>query len=118
ILAVEDDILILQQLTAQLTGMGYDMLTASACDPALAILRERPDIDLLFTDIVLPGGMNGRQIAEAAVEIRLDLKVLYTSGYSDNAVVHDGRLDRDVELLSKPYWRADLAAKVRQVLVS
>lgn len=118
ILAVEDDTLILQQLTAQLTGMGYAVLNASAGEPALAILRARPDIDLLFTDIVLPGGMNGRQIAEAALDIRPDLKVLYTSGYSESAIVHDGRLDQDVELLSKPYRRADLATKVRKVLDS
>ncbi len=78
ILVVEDDALILQQLKAQLTGMGYEVVTASAGAPALDILRARPDIDLLLTDVVLPGGMNGRQIAEAAQAIHPGLKVLYT----------------------------------------
>lgn len=116
ILVVEDDSMILQQLMAQLTGLGYKVVTASSGTPALAILRERTDIDLLFTDVVLPGGMNGRQIAEAAQEIRPGLKVLYTSGYSENAIIHHGRLDRGVELLSKPYRRSELAAKLRKVI--
>ena len=118
ILVVEDDSMILQQLMAQLTGLGYKVVTASSGTPALAILRERSDIDLLFTDVVLPGGMNGRQIAEAAQEIRPGLKVLYTSGYSENAIIHHGRLDRGVELLSKPYRRSELAAKLRKVIES
>lgn len=118
ILVVEDDDLILQQLVAQLQGLGYTVITASAGSPALAILHERADIDLLFTDVILPGGMNGRQIADAAQIIRPGLKVLYTSGYSENAIVHHGRLDRGVELLSKPYRRSELASKVRKVLDS
>jgi PAS domain S-box-containing protein len=118
ILVVEDDTLILQQLTAQLTGLGYTVVTASAGPPALDILRARSDIDLLLTDVVLPGGMNGRQIADAAEEIRPSLKVLYTSGYSENAIVHHGRLDRGVNFLGKPYRRTELAAKVREVLDS
>ncbi|WP_322893427.1 MULTISPECIES: PAS domain S-box protein [unclassified Yoonia] len=118
ILVVEDDMLILQQLVAQLADMGYDVITASAGAPALAILRDRADIDLLLTDIILPGGMNGRQIADAALTIRPSLKVLYTSGYSENAIVHHGRLDDGVELLSKPYRRSELSLKVRKVLDS
>ncbi|MEI4263991.1 ATP-binding protein [Roseovarius sp. D0-M9] len=118
ILVVEDDALILQQLTAQLTGLGYEVLAASAGTPALDILRARSDIDLLLTDVVLPGGMNGRQIAEAAQLIHPGLKVLYTSGYSENAIFHHGRLDKDVNFLGKPYRRSELAAKVRQVLES
>jgi len=118
ILVVEDDILILKQLMDQLAGLGYKVITASAGVPALAILRDQSDIDLLLTDVILPGGMNGRQIAEAAQLFRPDLKVLYTSGYSQNAIVHHGRLDRGVELLSKPYRRSELASKVRKVLDS
>ncbi len=118
ILVVEDDTLILQQLTAQLTGLGYTVVTASAGPPALDILRARSDIDLLLTDVVLPGGMNGRQIAEAAGAIHRNMKVLYTSGYSENAIVHHGRLDRGVNFLGKPYRRTELAAKVREVLDS
>lgn len=118
ILVVEDDILILQQLTAQLTGLGYAVVTATAGAPALEILRGRSDIDLLLTDVVLPGGMNGRQIADAAQVIRPGLKVLYTSGYSENAIIHHGRLDRGVNFLGKPYRRSELAATVRDVLDS
>jgi PAS domain S-box-containing protein len=116
ILVVEDDALILQQLTAQLMGLGYEVVTASAGKPALDILRDRPDIDLLFTDVILPGGMDGRQIADAALAFRPSLKVLFTTGYSENAIVHHGRLDRGVELLSKPYRKSELASKVRKVL--
>ncbi|GGC24481.1 hypothetical protein GCM10011363_46230 [Marivita lacus] len=118
ILVIEDDVLILQQLMAQLTGLGYRVITASAGPPALDILRARTDIDLLLTDVILPGGMNGRQIADAALVIHPDLKVLFTSGYSENAIVHHGRLDSDVNFLGKPYRRSELAAKVREVLES
>lgn len=116
ILVVEDDALILQQLTVQLMGLGYEVVTASAGKPALDILRDRPDIDLLFTDVILPGGMNGRQIADSAQAFRPGLKILYTTGYSENAIVHHGRLDRGVDLLSKPYRKSELASKVRNVL--
>ncbi len=118
ILVVEDDMLILDQLSSQLTGLGYKVLTASEGEPALAILRARADVDLLFTDVMLPGGMNGRQVADEAQRIRPGLKVLYTSGYSENAIIHHGRLDQGVELLSKPYRRAELAVKIRKVLDS
>jgi len=116
ILVVEDDEMILRQLSAQLSDLGYTVISASAGAAALLTLGDRPDIDLLFTDVVLPGGMSGRQLADAARESRPDLKVLYTSGYSQNAIVHHGRLDPGVELLSKPYRRAELAAKIRKVL--
>jgi PAS domain S-box-containing protein len=118
ILVVEDDKLILQQLTVQLVGLGYKVISASDGPTALAVLLARSDIDLLFTDIVLPGGMNGRQIADAAKKMQPGLRVLYTSGYTQNAIVHHGRVDAGVELLSKPYRRSDLAAKVRKVLDS
>ncbi len=116
ILVIEDDVLILQQLMAQLTGLGYRVVTASAGSPALDILRARSGIDLLLTDVILPGGMNGRQIADAALVIHPDLKVLFTSGYSENALMHNGRLASDVNFLGKPYRRSELAAKVREVL--
>lgn len=116
ILVVEDDKMILQHVTALLTDLGYQVVGASEGLPALAILRERPDIDLLFTDVILTGGMNGRQIADAAQAIRPGLKVLYTSGYSENAIVHHGRLDPEIELLSKPYRRFELATRIRAIL--
>ncbi|MCD1619342.1 response regulator [Salipiger manganoxidans] len=116
ILIVEDDSLISQQLSAQLTDLGYSVLAAPAGAAALAILKERRDIDLLLTDIILPGGMNGQQVAEAAKAINPQLKLLYTSGYSENAIIHHGRLAPGTELLSKPYRRSELALKIRQVL--
>ncbi|HEV8033667.1 PAS domain-containing protein [Yoonia sp.] len=115
ILVVEDDSLIKEQLTAQLRGLGYTVFSSTEGQSALAKLRDHPEIDLLLTDVVLPGGMNGRQIADAARAERPDLKVLYTSGYSENAIVHHGRVDPGVDLLVKPYRRATLAAKVRKV---
>ncbi len=82
----------------------------------MAIVRQVDNIDLLFTDVIMPGGMNGRELAEAALAIKPKLKVLYTSGYTENAIVHQGRLDPGVQLLSKPYRRADLERKIRDVL--
>ena len=118
ILVVEDDSMILLQVREQLAGLGYTVLSASDGASALRILCERSDIDLLFTDIVLPGGMNGKDIAHAAQKLRPGLRVLYTSGYSETVLVHQGRLDHGVELLSKPYRRTDLATKVRTALDS
>lgn len=116
ILVVEDAPLILQQVAAQLGDLGYKVVTAPEGALALTLLQERPDISMLLTDIILPGGMNGKQLAIAAKAIRPDLKILYTTGYSESAILHQGRLDRGVEVLSKPYRRADLAMKVRKVL--
>lgn len=116
ILAVEDDAMVREHLVARLDGLGYKVSAAETGPQAIALLEEMPDLDLLLTDIVLPGGMNGRALADAALALRPDLKVLFTSGYSENAIVHHGRLDLGVELLSKPYRREQLAEKVRKVL--
>jgi CheY-like chemotaxis protein len=70
----------------------------------------------MFTDIGLPGGLNGRQVADAARRIRPSLRVLFTTGYARNAIVHQGRLDPGVELLSKPFSRSVLGSKIRQIL--
>ena len=72
--------------------------------------------DLLFTDVIMPGGMNGRQLADQVARRRPGIKVLYTSGYTENAIVHHGRLDPGVALLNKPYRKKDLAEKLRLVL--
>jgi two-component system NtrC family sensor kinase len=82
----------------------------------LRLLDANPDIQLLFTDVVLPGGMNGRQLADEARRRRPDLKVLFTTGYTRNAIIHQGRLDADVDLLTKPFTSEALARKVRQIL--
>jgi PAS domain S-box-containing protein len=116
ILVVEDDELILQQLERQLLDLGYRVVSAQDGRTAINILQARTDIDLLFTDIVLPGGMNGRQIADEAQKLQPNLRVLFTSGYSQDAIISDGRVNDGVELLSKPYRRSDVAAKVRKVL--
>lgn len=118
ILLVEDDELVREYLANQLTGLGYRVLQAGNGPDAIGILWETTGVDLLLTDIVMPGGMNGRELAERARHFRPDMKVLFTSGYTENAIVHHGRLDPGVELLSKPYRRQELAAKVRKVLDS
>lgn len=115
ILLVEDDGAVREFVAVQLRGLGYHVLEASSGREALDILRSA-SIDLLFTDVVMPGGMGGRELADAARELHPDLKVLFTSGYTENSIVHHGRLDQGVKLLSKPYRREQLAAKVREVL--
>jgi len=116
ILVVEDNDLVRAHAETQLTEYGYDVLTAHNGPEAIELIKDNEDIDLLFTDVIMSGGMNGRDLAEKANRIRPRLKVLYTSGYTENAIVHHGRLDRGVHLLQKPYQRRDLARKVRQVL--
>lgn len=116
ILVVEDDAMVRDNLVAQLKLLGYKITTAEDGPEALVALRQDHSISLLFTDIVMPGGMNGRQLADQAKVFRPDLRVLCTSGYTENAIVHHGRVDRGVHLLSKPYRRQELAMKVRKVL--
>jgi CheY-like chemotaxis protein len=92
------------------------VLEAAYGPAALRLLEANAGIALLFTDVVLPGGMTGAEIASAARVLRPQLQVLYTTGYARDAIVHDGRLDPGVQLLVKPFTFADLAAKVREVL--
>ena len=98
-----------------LSELGYQVLQAADAETALSILRSDRRIDLLFTDVVLPG-QTGRALAEESTVARPKLKVLFTTGYSRNAIVHHGRLDRGVRLLQKPYTFAQLASRVREVL--
>ncbi len=116
VLVVEDDDLVRRHGCQLLAGLGYRVLQAATGAEALALLQAHADIDLLFTDVVMPGGMNGRQLADAARSLRPGLKVLYSSGYTENAIVHHGRLDPGVHLLAKPYRSIDLARKLRAVL--
>ena len=116
ILLVEDNELVRQVAEQQLAALGYTVRTAAHGREALAILQAGEPFDLLFTDVVMPGGMTGRDLAAAALKLRPGLKVLYTSGYTENSIVHHGRLDKGVHLLNKPYRQVDLARKVREVL--
>lgn len=116
ILLVEDNDLVRSYVDEQLKSLGYRVIAVDNGPAALEVLQSGEPIDLLFTDVVMPGGLNGRQLAEEAHKLIPDLKVLFTSGYTENAIVHHGRLDRGVHLLSKPYRRQELAAKVRLVL--
>ena len=99
-----------------LRDRGYRVIAASDGPAALRLLDDEPAIDLLFTDVVLPGGMNGRQLADEVLRRRPSVKVLFATGYTRNAIIHQGRLDPDVELLSKPFTADLLARKVKQVL--
>jgi signal transduction histidine kinase len=116
VLVVEDDELVRRYACGELRALGYTVLDADSGAAALAVIERRGDIDLLFTDVVMPGGLSGRELADAAARLRPALKVLYTSGYTENAIVHHGRLDAGVMLLAKPYRRAELAKAVREAL--
>jgi PAS domain S-box-containing protein len=116
ILVVEDDELVRASVRRQLTGLGYRVMTTANGLEALEVIRTGARIDLLFTDVIMPGGLNGPALVLAARAIFPSLRVLYTSGYTENAIVHQGRLDAGIQLLSKPYARAELARKVRDVL--
>lgn len=117
ILLVEDDHLVRNHVANMLHILGYNVLIAANGHQAVDVIRQAGHIDLLFTDIIMPEGMNGRELADIAGDLRPGLKVLFTSGYTDNAIVHHGRLDRGVSLLSKPYRRAELAKKYVRCLM-
>ena len=116
ILVVEDDEDVRAYTTETLRELGYTVIEAGRGEAALRALDDNPGIRLLFTDVGLPGGMNGRRLADAARARRSDLKVLFTTGYARNAIVHDGRLDPGVELITKPFTRSALAARLRDIL--
>ncbi|MET0676746.1 MAG: response regulator, partial [Bradyrhizobium sp.] len=97
---------------------GYTTLQAANASDALRLIDEGSTIDLLFTDVIMPGPMNGRQLADEALRRRPGLKTLYTSGYTENAIVHHGRLDSGVLLLAKPYRKSELAKMIRLALGS
>jgi CheY-like chemotaxis protein len=118
ILVVEDDDAVRTISVDSLRELGYEVIEACDGPGAMKALEARRDVDLLFTDVVLPGGMNGAQLAALATAGNRRLKVLFTTGYSRNAIVHQGRLDAGVHLLTKPFAFEDLARKVSQVLGS
>ena len=115
-LIVEDDEAVCATAIAMLSDLGYCVLKARDADAALTIVESGAHIDVLFTDVVLPGKLRSPQLAHLAQQRHPNLAVLFTSGYTDNAIVHTGWLDEGVELLSKPYARDDLARALRLVL--
>jgi CheY-like chemotaxis protein len=118
ILVVEDDALVRNYVIAQLQGLGYTTLSAGNAAEALALVDGGAHFDLLFTDVIMPGEMNGRQLADALRKVRTAFKVLFTSGYTEDAIIHHGRLDPGVILLNKPYRKADLARLLRAALAA
>jgi CheY-like chemotaxis protein len=116
ILVVEDDADVRQYVVSQIRDLGYQVIEAADGRQARLILDGDASIDLLFTDVVMPGGMTGRQLADAAKERRPTLRTLFTSGYTENSIVHQGRLDPGVHFLAKPYRRQELARKLREAL--
>jgi CheY-like chemotaxis protein len=113
ILIVEDDEGVRAAVVDMLGDLGYGVLKAENAEQALAILAGDAPVDLIFTDVVMPGPVNTREFGRRALAMRPNVLVLYTSGYTQNAIVHNGTLDDDVYLLSKPYRRDDLARKLR-----
>ena len=116
ILLVEDDETVNRFGVEVLTELGYRVISARDGNEALTHLDKHPDILMLFTDVILPGGMNGRQLATEVERRRHRIKVLFATGYTRNAIVHHGRLDPGVEVLLKPFTYEALAEKVRAVL--
>ncbi len=116
ILIVEDNLAVQAMAADMLSSLGYKILKAVDGQSALGILRSGLQIDLLFTDVVMPGSVRSPDLARQAQAILPGIAVLFTSGYTQNAIVHGGKLDAGVELISKPYRREELARKVRHVL--
>jgi CheY-like chemotaxis protein len=118
VLVVEDNDLVRTTAARMLKDLGYIVIKAPDGRQALQILQGTARVDLLFTDVVIPGGLGGRQLADAALRLRPGIRVVYTTGYAENAIVHQGRLDPDIFFLSKPYKRAELAARLRAALAA
>jgi CheY-like chemotaxis protein len=116
ILIVEDDAMVRKYVTAEVQSLGYATLSAANAVEALAVIDGGAAFDLLFTDVIMPGKMNGRQLAEEAAKRRPQLRVLFTSGYTENAIIHNGQLDSGVLLLAKPYRKSELARMLRMAL--
>ncbi len=116
ILVVEDDELVRDYVVSQLELLGYQVHTAVDGPSAIELIKKDITVDLLFTDVVMPNNMSGRELANEALQLRPGLRVLFTSGYTENSIIHHGRLDKGVLLLSKPYSRQELAQKIRQAL--
>ena len=118
ILVVDDNADVLEEAVEQLAKLGYEVVSATSGAAALAILERDSDVDLLFTDVVMPGDLAGRALAQKARELRPALKVLFASGYFEGALVSKGELETDVQFIAKPYRMRELAQKIEEVLRS
>ncbi len=116
ILVVEDDDLVRRTVVHHFKNLGYRVLEADSGTAALEILQGKEPVDLLFTDVVMPGGLMGQELAAQASRLRPGLRILYTSGYTENSFLRDSPLDFGAVLLAKPYTREALAQQVRSVL--
>jgi signal transduction histidine kinase/CheY-like chemotaxis protein len=116
ILVVEDDEMVRRFTVEALVEAGYRVIEAGDGPTGLRLLDEHPEVALLFTDIVLAGPLNGRRVADEAVRLRPELKVMFTTGYTRNAIIHHGRLDEGLHFLGKPFTASDLLRKVHSVL--
>ncbi|HEY8033790.1 MAG TPA: CHASE3 domain-containing protein [Methylocella sp.] len=116
VLLVDDDEIVRATVASMLESLGYVVIAAASGAEAISILEKGTAIDILFTDIIMPGAVSGRKLAERAAEIKPGIRILFTSGYAENSIFHNGRLDPGMEFLSKPYDRERLAMTVRRVL--
>ncbi|MFD1107803.1 response regulator [Pseudoroseomonas ludipueritiae] len=118
VLVVEDDLAVREVVVDTLTSLGYTVLRARDAEGAMAIIESGMTVDLLFTDVVMPGPMRSTELVERARSMQPRMAVLFTSGYAENTIVHGGRVDAGVELLTKPYSQKALARKLRHVLAN
>jgi len=118
VLVVEDDDEVRSTVVETLTDLGYRVLTARDAQAGLTVAESGVPIDVIFTDVVMPGPLKSSEMARRAKERLPNLAVLFTSGYTENSIVHGGKLDAGVELLSKPYTREALARRLRHVLAN
>jgi CheY-like chemotaxis protein len=116
ILVVEDDALVRRSVTTQIQSLGYQTIEVASGAEALAVVDRGESFDLLFTDVIMPGSMNGRELADEVIKRRPGMKVLFTSGYTEDAIFHQGWLNPGVFLLAKPYSKAEIARMIRQAL--
>ncbi len=117
ILVAEDDDLVRRFAVDRLRSSGYEVVEAGSGPEALEVLQSMDRVDLLFTDVIMAGGMTGRELADAVVELRPGTPTLYASGYTENVVLHNGRLDPGVHLLTKPYSAQDLLHRVGELIL-
>jgi CheY-like chemotaxis protein len=116
ILVAEDDEQVRVTVVETLSELGYRVLKANDAGSALAIIESGVPIDLLFTDVVMPGPLCSPELARRARQLIPGIAVLFTSGYTENAIIHHGRLDEGVLLLAKPYRKSDMAIMIRKAL--